>query len=181
MKIGYQGDFGSNSYYVAKEYDGSAELVPLISSEGVIHALDAGKIDLGVVAVENTAGGIVVETKRALENSSKSHARICTIKVPIHHSLFKRPGVKSSEISYIASHLQALKQTRQYTATHFPNAGLVEAADTALAAADLANGNYDDRYAVICRKECGLYYGLELIAENVEDVEENITTFAVLR
>lgn len=180
MKIGYQGDFGSNSYYVAKEYDCEAELIPLISSEGVLGALEAGTIDLGVVAVENSLGGIVAETELALAKREGRYRQLAGRKVPIHHCLFVLPGTRQEEIQFVASHIQALKQTRQYLAWHLPKAVCTEAPDTALAAARLAEGKYGREYAVVCRREAGLHYGLEMIGENIEDSGENITSFAIL-
>lgn len=181
MRIGYQGDFGSNSYYVAKEYDGSSELVPLICSERVLSALDSGEIDLGVVAVKNSLGGTVIETSNALNKHGDHYVKLAEINVPIHHCLFKTAGVGNDEIKHIVSHIQALSQTGKFINENFSCAVSVEAADTALAAADLAAGKYSRDCAVICRKECGFHYGLELISENIEDSEDNVTTFVILR
>ena len=73
MKIGYQGDIGSNSeeavrLFVEKLNIRDFELIPLISSKNVVNYLAEGKIDFGVCAVYNSIGGIVLETKEATDS-----------------------------------------------------------------------------------------------------------------
>ena len=73
IKIGYQGMEGSNSEKAAKELAlkrrfTAVEYVPLISSKGVIDALENGTIDYGVVATKNSQGGEVLESMVALKN-----------------------------------------------------------------------------------------------------------------
>ena len=59
LKVGYQGDVGSNSEYAARQWfkDANARFYPLISSNGVADALNCGNIDYGVAALHNSIGG----------------------------------------------------------------------------------------------------------------------------
>lgn len=93
IKIGYQGMEGSNSERAAKEMAQkrgftAVEYVPLISSKGVIDALESGTIDYGVVATKNSQGGEVLESMVALKN--KHIELVSTLVMPIHHCLFKQ-------------------------------------------------------------------------------------------
>ena len=185
IKIGYQGDIGSNSEEVAKQFatklsvKNKVVFIPLISSKNVVESLENNLIDFGVVAKENSIAGIVEETKVALQN--KNFEIVDTIVLPICHCLFKLKNTKIEDIKYIASHTQALRQTANYRKTHFPNTREIEVEDTAISAKNLANEILPSNYAVICRKNAGELYDLDLIAENINDQPNNKTTFIVLK
>lgn len=179
-KVGYMGIPFSNSENAAKKFiekckiDG--ELVPLINSEGVVKALLEGSVDYGVVAVRNAVAGKVLETEEALKLGPVK--TIDEIGIPIHHCVFiKREG---AEISAVASHIQALAQTRKNLDEMFPGVKKITTEDTALSAEMLADGRFEDGTAVICGLEAGRNKGLFLLKENIEDDKENMTYFALL-
>jgi len=182
MKIGYQGDIGSNSEAAAKQYfekNNDIEFVPLLSSEGVFQALMAGSIEVGVAAIRNSLAGEVQETKNAL-NKMNSSMPVCTatVTLPIHHCLFSK--IKNiQECGVVMSHPQALKQTKNTREREFKWLSELEIGDQAKAAKDLSEGHYPENYAVICRKNAGENVGLTLIAENIEDDPSNETTFGI--
>ena len=128
------------------------------------------------MATKNILAGPVVETQNAL---TKEIDKIDTLDLDIHHFLFTK--TKSSNIQYVASHIQALNQTKRTREKLIPNAIEIECADTALAATLLANGTYSENYAIICRKNIGLFYNLFLFAENIEDDSRNKTTFGLFQ
>ena len=185
MKIGYQGIEGSNSEEAAinlayklgiKDY----ELIPLVSSKNVIGNLKRGTIDYAVVAAKNSLGGTVIETFEAIKNEYLE--LIATEILQIHHCIFKKNGIDKSDIKVIASHIQALKQTKENICELFPNSSEKEVEDTALAAKMLSEGILADNVAVICRKNAGYKYAnLEMIFENVEDNIENFTEFRMFK
>lgn len=78
IRIGYQGIRGSNSETATDEFVrtlrlqrmGEVELVPSVSSMGVIQALREGRVDFGVLAVRNKIAGEVKETKRTTSRTS---------------------------------------------------------------------------------------------------------------
>ena len=183
MKIGYQGIEGSNSEAVALDFAKSLNdeciLVPLINSKKVVDALESEEIDYGVMATYNVLGGNVLETEEALKG--KNFKLIETIRIPIHHCVFKKKDVNLSNISVIASHEQAIKQTEEHIKSLFPNAKLLEVDDTALAAKHLSENILDNNVAVICRKNAGELFDLDLIYENVEDDTTNYTDFGVYK
>eukprot|EP00833_Pecoramyces_ruminatium_P017082 jgi/Orpsp1_1/1191114/evm.model.d7180000083593.1 len=178
MKIGYQGDIGSNSEAAAKAYflnndDNNYEFIPLLNSKNVFDNLLNENIDIGVVAVTNSLAGEVQETKEALKNINPTN--IATITIPIHHCLFCKGDI--NKCSVVMSHPQALKQTKNKRNQKFKWLEELEIGDQAKAAKDLSIGKYPDNYAVICRKNAGENVGLILIAENIEDDSSNKTTF----
>jgi prephenate dehydratase len=147
-----------------------------VISKNVAAALLAGRIDYGVMAIENSVAGKVQETKSVMDCGIEL---CCQTSMPIHHCLFvKNPEAK---IKFITSHIQALKQTEQTCKQILPNAIAIECADTALAAKMLHNGAFSEEYAVICKKDTGLSYKLHLLAENVEDDKSNATVFGLFK
>lgn len=179
MKIGFQGDIGSNAEYAAqkliKKFNlKEACLIPLTTSQNVVAALSKQNIDYGVMATKNSLAGDVTETTNALTDNIELED---TIEIAVHHCIFTKSP--KSQISHIASHIQALKQTAATRKKILPQATEVECADTALAAKMLYQGDYPEDYAVICRKNIGLKYGLHLFKENIEDAHPNKTTFGL--
>ena len=181
MKIGFQGDWASNSEVAARQFVKSfvckeVEFVPLISSKNVVNALKNGEIDYGVMAIKNNIGGIVQETKAALSSDLN---KIEEIRMQIHHYVFvKNKQIKIDDIKFIASHQQALKQSTTNLNKIFGNINFVEIDDTALAAKYLANGTLSDEYAIVCGKQAGIMNGLHLLYAEVED-RNSITTFGL--
>ena len=171
-RIGFQGEVGGNAEQAAWEIAAhlglaGVEWFPLVSSAGVIAALREGRIDYGVFAVKNNLGGTVAETAEAVRGVSLRLMGAVTL--DIHHCLFKKPGVPDVGLRFVASHIQALKQTEATRDRTFPQLEALEAYDTALAARWLARGMYADDVAVLAKMSAGLDNGLELVAENLED------------
>ena len=181
IKIGFQGDIGSNSEEASRKFTQelnieNAVYIPLITSQNVVDALENKKIDFGVMAITNNSAGIVIETQKALTKKIKL---LKTTDLHIHHSLFTKN--KNDQIKFVASHIQALNQTKSTRQKLIPNAIEIECTDTAHAAKMLAEGKYPNTYAVICRKNAGLNHNLFLLAQNIEDNPENKTTFGLFK
>lgn len=183
MKIGYQGIVGSYSQRVAGLLADSAgifdaEYVPLVSSANVAKALINGTVDYGVMAVYNSIGGDVAETAEALKTAD--FRKMTAIVMPIHQCVYKLSTmVVDSEIKKIASHIQALKQTKNSIKKYFPDASIIEVEDTATAAKMLSEGVLDRKTAVICSREAGIAYNLAQMYENIEDDSSNQTMFVL--
>ena len=183
LAVGYQGIAYSNNHQAAQVLCHRAglqhaRLVPLITSANVAHALQNRDIDLGVMAISNSIGGEVAETKAALQQV-KLHG-IQTVELPIHHYAFKREGaIQNNQIKYVASHPQALKQCLHSIERIFPEADLQSVENTALAAQSLAQGKFNDHTAVICTLLAGEHYNLALVAADMEDSPDNRTVFGL--
>ncbi|MBQ2639389.1 MAG: hypothetical protein IJF92_01300 [Bacilli bacterium] len=181
-KIGYQGIKYSNSYYatlefINKEKLGEIELIDLTTSKNVIDNLISKNIDYAVLAIKNSIVGEVKETKKVLNNSFKI---ISKIKIPIHHCLFRKKYVKNENIKYIASHEQAILQTKNNINKMFNNIEYIYTKDTALSAKLLNENKLDKNSAVICPYQAGVKYNLHCIKKNIEDKSDNYTEFVLL-
>lgn len=183
MKIGFQGDWGSNNEVATKRFieniNEKVELIPLISSKNVVSALKEGEIDFGVMAIENNIGGIVNETQKALYEEKIEC--LMKIQIDIHHCVFvKDEEISQDEIKFVASHEQALFQTKENLNKLFKEAKLVAIADTAIGAKQLNDGILTKDYAVVCSKQAGVMNNLHLLYENIED-KKSVTTFGLFR
>jgi prephenate dehydratase len=156
-----------------------AELVPLVNSWNVVAELINGTIDYGVMATYTYDTGDVEETVEALKGIKYIEEE--QVEIPLQHFMFKRRDVKKEKIKYCASHIQALLQTKKKRKILMPNIEDVETEDTAIAAKLLAEGKLDKLTAVLCKKEIGLDYGLDLMYEHLEDDADNYTEFIIIR
>ena len=180
IRVGYQGLLYSNSYFASKMvFKGDNIIfVPLLDSKTVVEKLLDNEIEYGVMAKANSITGIVKETEKAL--ASISYNYIDKVDLPIHHSIFKRNDIDIKDLKYVASHIQALLQTRNTRKRLGINLEEVELKDTAIGAIDLASNKLPKNYAIICNKDCGINNGLDLIYQDVEDDINNKTSFIVI-
>lgn len=182
MKIGVMGAKGSFSERAAEMYIENnsiqdAEIIPLVSADNVLLALNDKKIDRGIFPIENSNGGIVIEAVHAMAKHTFDIEGM--FELDVHHMLLVKPGINPSHISTVSSHDQALKQCRMYLKRKWPEADIEPYADTAKAAEDLANGTLPDTTAVIAPRRCAEMYGLEILEESIQDLKFNYTTFVV--
>lgn len=182
MKIGVSGAEGSFSQAAGEQYAREqgiekAEILPLISVEGVLSALDEGAIQRGIFPIENSNGGIVIEAVHAMAAHTFNIEKL--FEIDVHHMLLVKPGVTAEHITTVTSHDQALKQCRQYLKRKWPGVEIAEYADTAKAAHDLAEGILPDTHAAIAPRRCAELYGLEVLEESIQDLKYNYTMFVV--
>ena len=182
MKIGVMGAHGSFSekageQYIETEHITDGEILPLISAEAVLSAVENMACDKGIFPIENSNGGIVIEAVHAMAKHRFVIEKM--FELDVHHMLLIKPGITASRISAIASHDQALKQCRMYIKRVWPNADVVPYADTAKAAEALSDGTLPDTTAVIAPRGCAKLYNLDILEESIQDLKFNYTTFVV--
>ena len=181
LMIGYQGVEGSNSEEAAKQLAiknrlKEYTLLPLVSSFNVLDNVLKHRIDYGVIAVKNSKGGYVKESMIVLEKLKLK--KVDEITIPITHHLFvKSERITKKDIQYIASHPQAFKQCKNNLENNYNKAILLGDEDTATAARKLSLGIFKDDTAVLCRLNAGKMNDLFLLERNLEDTNDNKTTF----
>tara|TARA_Y100001970_G_scaffold150398_1_gene184398 strand:- start:18 stop:593 length:576 start_codon:yes stop_codon:yes gene_type:complete len=179
-KVGIQGLEGSFSEQAAKFYCNKFdiqdfELAYLVSSMNVLNGLNNNEVDIGIFAMENAQGGVVIESVKALaENNCKI---LDMFYVEISQNLMAKNNISVGEIEEIHSHEQALKQCKDYLAEKFWSKKLVETDDTAKSAQDLASGKLGDNVAVIASKQSAEKYGLNIVDYDIHDLKKNLTLF----
>mgnify|MGYP001192570245 CR=1 FL=1 len=174
VKVAYLGPPYSFSHLAASERFGeSAELIPVETIAAVFREARNGYVDYGLVPLENSTDGRIVDT---LDMFARVSVKVCgEVPLRIHHHLLGR--CQRSEIREVYSKPQALSQCRNWLAKHIPGADLQEVSSTA-AAAQLAAKKKG--VAAIASRQAGMHYELEVIAAAIEDNQDNITRFAVI-
>ena len=176
MKIAYLGPKGSFSHHVVQTAFPKEELHAFANITDVIKAYEQGLVDYSVVPVENSIEGSVHESLDYLFHQARIQA-VAEIVQPIHQQLMAVPG--QSKIEKIFSHPQALAQGKKFIEEHYPEAKLEVTASTAYAARFIAE-HPDQPFAAIAPRNSAAEYGLELIAEDIQEMEANFTRFWVL-
>lgn len=182
MKIGVMGARGSFSeqageLYVRNNGVSEYEILPLVSAEAVLTAVENGEVERGIFPIENSNGGIVIEAVYAMAKHRFGIEQM--FELDVHHMLLVKPGMTASHISAVTSHDQAIKQCRLYLKRVWPDADIKPFADTAKAAEALSLGELPDTTAVIAPRRAAELYGLEILEESIQDLKFNYTTFVV--
>ncbi|TDK35550.1 prephenate dehydratase [Rhizobium deserti] len=174
-RIAFQGEFGANSDMASRDMFPALQPLPCPTFEDAFQALENGEADLAMIPIENTIAGRVADIHTLLPES-RLHI-IGEYFMPIRFQLMVLPGVRREEIRTVHSHIHALGQCRKIIRSNGWKA--VVAGDTA-GAAKLVSEVGDRSMAALAPRLAAELYGLEIIAENVEDTENNVTRFVVL-
>lgn len=175
VQVAYLGPEGTFSHQAALERFGElAQVRGVASITEVFSAVESGKVELGVVPVENTTEGVVTETLDAL---AEFDVTICAETVlRISHDLLSRSG-RIEDVRRVASHPQPLAQCRRWLDAHLAGAERVETASTAIAARLAAE---DGAVAAIGSRVASRVYQLATVESAIEDRRDNSTRFLVI-
>ena len=176
MLVGYLGPKGSFSHQVAQKAFPEAHLEPYPNITEVIKAYERGQVDLSIVPVENSIEGSVHETLDYLFHQAAIYA-VAEVVQPIQQQLLVTATDKPVE--KIFSHPQAIAQGKKYVRQHYPQAKIEITASTAYAARFVAQ-HPEENYAAIAPRSAASEYGLQIIAENIQEMDENFTRFWLL-
>lgn len=183
IKIGVSGDVGSFSEEVGLSYIKKAKLenvnlFHLIDMNGVMQALDAGTIDIGVFPVVNNNSGLVWPAFAAM--GRYNFKLIDEIHLDVQQCLFAKSLIEIKDIKQIYSYVPAFNQCKNFLAEEASHTEKVDWGDMAKAARDLANGKLPEDVAVIGPRRAADVYNLKVIAQNIQDVKPNVTMFIVV-
>jgi prephenate dehydratase len=174
-KIAYQGEPGANSHIACVQARPGYEPLPCRTFEDAFQAVESGKAELAMIAIENTTAGRVADVHHLLPDSGLWIVGEHFLRIEFH--LLVVPGAKLSDIKEVHSHVHALGQCRKAIKAH--KFKPVVAADTAGAARELAESG-DKTRAAIATKLAAETYGLKIVERNIEDEEHNTTRFVIL-
>jgi prephenate dehydratase len=175
--LGPPGSFGEQAAIKFLQQTGiTAERHPLPSHTEVIKAVDGGDDDFGVVPVENSLEGTVVETMDAILTAH--NVFVCgELAVPVEHHLITAPDTRLEDVSVVMSHPQALGQCRAFLQSRLPSARLDAALSTAGAVEEAVRT--PGAAAIGARRAAELHGGV-ILAEAIQDLANNKTRFQVL-
>ncbi|MBF0786902.1 MULTISPECIES: prephenate dehydratase [unclassified Streptococcus] len=176
MYIGFLGPRGSFTHQVAHQTFPAAELVPYDTITEVMKAVEQHAVDYSVIPVENSIEGSVHETIDYLFHQADLRA-VAEVIQPIFQQLMVTSH--SRDIQVIYSHPQALAQGKKYIDAHYPQARLEATASTAYAARFVAS-HPDQPFAAIAPQAAAQEYGLNIVAQDIQEMNQNYTRFWVL-
>ena len=174
-KIAYQGEAGANSHIACRETYPDMEPIACKTFEDVLYMVERGEADLAMIPVENTIAGRVGDIHHLLPGTSL-HI-IAEHFMPIRFQLMALTGTPLEKVKVAHSHIMALGQCRAFLRKH--GIDPVIAADTAGAARIVAETG-DPSVAAIAPELAAEVYGLDILAENIEDAEHNTTRFVIM-
>jgi prephenate dehydratase len=170
--IAIQGAPGCNSHIAALEALPDCLPLPCFSFEEALDAVREGKAGRALIPIENSLHGRVADIHFLLPESGLSI--VGEHFMPIRYWLM---GLADADVKEAMSHPQALGQCRHWLRKHGINP--VPYADTAGAAAAVMEIG-DSRIGAIAPKLAAELYGLRLLAEGLEDSDDNTTRFVLL-
>lgn len=178
MKIAFQGTKGAYSEEALTKYfkDQTYQALGIALSEDVCEALESAQVDYAILPVENSIVGNV-DINMDLIFKYNFHA-VGEIYLPIKHCLLGKKGSKLSDIKTAHSHPVALAQCHDFLKANEIRS--VAEYDTAGSAMIISQAP-DFSQAAIGSKLCANYYDLEVIRENIQTIQRNITRFLVFK
>ncbi|MBN9595812.1 MAG: prephenate dehydratase [Afipia sp.] len=175
MKIAFQGEPGANSHIAIAEAFPDATPLPCATFEDALAAISSGEAALGMIPIENTLAGRVADIHHLLPQSGLFIVGEWFL--PIRHQLMGLRGAKLGDIKTVESHVHAIGQCRNI----IRKLGIkpIIATDTAGAARIVSERN-DKSCAAIAPRLAADIYGLDILAEDIEDESHNTTRFVIL-
>ena len=181
--VAYQGVEGAYSHLSCKTVFPQYEAFACDDFQSAILMVEEGYAEYAMIPLENSTAGRVEEIYRLLP---KTHLQIVAEHFePVNHCLLALPCIKLEQIKTVSSHPQALAQCFHHLEKL--NIKAIAAADTALSAKDLAIEKVtanalgiDGSHGAIASSLAAELYGLNVVAENFQDVSGNTTRFIVL-
>jgi len=172
MSVLTLGPAGTYSHRAARSVTETVEFTESVTD--IVAAVADGRVDRGVIPIENSIDGSVTESLDALTDHDV--AVVEEVVTPIEHALL----AQDEEFRTVASHAQALAQCRDFLEADCPDAEREAVASTARG---VERAREDASVAAIAHPDNADGHGegaLRVLAEDVQDRTSNATRFLVL-
>lgn len=175
--IAYLGPPGTWSEVAAKRWGGlEARLIPVASLHAVVHAVERGQVDIGVLPLENSWEGVVGMSLDVLIGETELMIR-AELVLPVRHALLVQPGARLDDIRVVRSHPQALAQCRRFLTDQLPHAATAPVSSTSAAVAAVVE---EPGSAAIAAPGAAELYPVAVVARDIQDQPDNATRFVVV-
>ncbi len=172
MIIGYFGPKGTFTEEAALKIEGEHRAFGSINE--VFQAVESGKVDCGVVPIENSIEGSVCITLDLLTHDYDLKIK-GEIILPISHNLLINPDAEMGDIEIVYSHSQALSQCRKFIEDLKVEMRSVTSTSKA---AELIVGKKSS--AAISTRRAAELNGLKVAARDIQDYKNNLTRFVII-
>jgi chorismate mutase/prephenate dehydratase len=172
--VGYLGPEATYSHLASvNEFGSTVEHRPFETVAAIFHAADRDWIDLGVIPLENSTGGVI---HNHLDLFLDYDLLICSeIYLPIHHNLISRNPI--DRIKTVYSKAEPFSQCDQWLRTNLPEVQRIEVGATSKAVELAANRDYA---AAIGSDLAARLHNCPVLASHIEDMADNVTRFVVV-
>ena len=180
LRVAFQGTEGAYGHQAALQHFGvtsrAVGLKAYPTFKEMLEAVIDGRVDRGMLPIENTTAGSVYEAYDLLlrYNLSLVGEEI----VDVRHCLLGVAAVPIESLRRIHSHPQALAQCSDFLAG-LPECEGVAAANTALAARHVRDLRAPAE-AAIASEEAGVHFGLHVLRRDIANQPLNYTRFVVV-
>jgi prephenate dehydratase len=178
MRVAYLGPPGTFSEEaVGRLEPGGVEAAPCSSFAEAYARAARGEADAALLPIENSIEGSVGATLDLLVGRGALRIRR-ELLLFVRQHLLARPGTRLDDITRVLSHPQPFGQCSRFLREALPDAALQPAHSTAEAARLVAAG--EPAAAAIGSRIAAERYGLEILAEDIHDADENVTRFVLV-
>lgn len=176
-RVAYPGVAGSFSEEAAIKFFGEdSNRTAYEDFEDVCNALKEGKVDYGVLPIENSSTGAISDTYDFLRKYNFFITGEECIK--IQQNLVGIEGTEINDIEEVYSHAQGIKQCSEFLKEN-NNWVLIPYHNTAVSAKHVKELN-DKSKAAIASKTAAKLYGLNVIEECINNQNNNYTRFVAI-
>ncbi len=185
--LGPQGTFSEEALLGSIE-SAAVEPVALETIRDAVIAVQDGKVEWSIVPIENSIEGSVTVTLDTLAGDAEDVAIVGEVVLPVRHYLVAAAGLELGEIGTIVSHPHVPGQCTRFLHEQLPHAHVVAATSTAEAVRLVSErageggiaGDLEASWAAIGTRLAAELYRCTVIAEGIQDREDNETRFVWL-
>lgn len=180
MRIAYLGPPGTFSEEAARVASTllDADVIPFASMPALVSAAETRLAECAILPIENSLEGAVSSTTDLLIHETELRIR-AELVLPVRHFLLAAGGAELASIRAVTSHPQALGQCRRFLDRCLPGVEQVAALSTA-AAVEAVSQRDDGSLAAIGTMRAAELYGVDVLAQDIQDYRNNVTRFVVL-
>ena len=176
-KVGYQGVQGSFSEEALDKFFGDCvQKNSYQEFEDIFKALEEGKLDYGIIPIENSSTGAISVTYDLLRKYDFYIVGEECIR--IEENLIGLKDTILEEIDEVYSHIQGIEQCSEFL-NKYNHWKLIPFHNTAISAKFIKDLG-DKSKAAIASKKAAEIYGLEIIKENINNEKDNLMRFVVI-
>ena len=175
--IGFQGEHGSFSEVAAMSLNPDLFCISCNSVGEIFRGVENEFFDYGIVPVESSLGGTVMEVNEFLADPALKMQIVGEIRCPISYSLLTLPDIDPEEIRVVysssttLSHCSEHIRANRYEARPFYGTA---------ASAKMLQKDRPEASAAIASRFCASYYNLKVVQDEIEDNPGNMTRFLVI-
>ena len=172
--LGPEGTFTEEAL-LANMPDGGLHPFPYPSIRDVLKAVQNGEVPLGIVAIENALEGSVPVTLDSLAWGFEDLQIVREVTHPVHQMLVTKKEMPLDQITKVISIPHAYNQCRDFIHDHLGNVEHEATDSTAEAVRRVSRVNRP--WAAVGTRLAAEMYECHIVAEDIEDFEDNRTRF----